>query len=207
MAYKLAIFDFDGTLADSFPWFLRVADQIAVRYGFTRMDHTRVESLRALPMQQLLREHNVSAWKLPFIVRHARALMAREIGNIALFAGVPEMLQHLVDAGVTLAMLSSNSQDNVMTVLGKSGALFSQVSCGASLFGKAPKVRRLLKTCRVSPDQAILIGDEIRDGAAARTAGIAFGAVTWGYTRADVMADAKPHMLFQRVDDMRAIAG
>jgi len=38
---KLAIFDFDGTLADSFPWFTRVINAIAfgaVGWGFTRAD-------------------------------------------------------------------------------------------------------------------------------------------------------------------------
>jgi phosphoglycolate phosphatase len=29
MLYKLAIFDFDGTLADSFPWFLGMVNGLA----------------------------------------------------------------------------------------------------------------------------------------------------------------------------------
>ena len=30
--YKLAIFDLDGTLSDSFPWFLRVVNSIADKH-------------------------------------------------------------------------------------------------------------------------------------------------------------------------------
>ncbi len=37
MTYTLVIFDFDGTLADSFPWFLHVFDTLAERYRFKRM--------------------------------------------------------------------------------------------------------------------------------------------------------------------------
>ena len=34
MKYRLAIFEFDGTLADSFPFFIRVFNQLAEQYGF-----------------------------------------------------------------------------------------------------------------------------------------------------------------------------
>jgi hypothetical protein len=37
MRYKLAIFDFDGTLADSFGWFAGAIDQAADRYRFKRL--------------------------------------------------------------------------------------------------------------------------------------------------------------------------
>jgi len=45
MKYRLAIFDFDGTLADSFPFFIRVFNQLAEQHGrhlavrFHRVDH------------------------------------------------------------------------------------------------------------------------------------------------------------------------
>jgi len=37
MTYHLVIFYFDGTLADSFPWFQRVFDKLAERYRFKRI--------------------------------------------------------------------------------------------------------------------------------------------------------------------------
>jgi phosphoglycolate phosphatase len=38
MKYRLAIFDFDGTLADSFPFFVRVINQLAEQHGFKKVD-------------------------------------------------------------------------------------------------------------------------------------------------------------------------
>jgi phosphoglycolate phosphatase len=35
MKYRLVIFDFDGTLADTFSWFLGVANQIADKYDLS----------------------------------------------------------------------------------------------------------------------------------------------------------------------------
>ena len=37
MAYDLAIFDFDGTLADSAEWMAGVFNDVAERYGYRRV--------------------------------------------------------------------------------------------------------------------------------------------------------------------------
>ena len=44
MSWRLAIFDFDGTLADSFPWFAGVLDRMADRHGFRRVDAAEREA-------------------------------------------------------------------------------------------------------------------------------------------------------------------
>lgn len=36
MKYKLVIFDFDGTLADSFPWLTGVVDRVAEKFQFPK---------------------------------------------------------------------------------------------------------------------------------------------------------------------------
>ena len=46
--YKLVIFDFDGTLADSFPWFLKTINAVALRYHFKQIDPEQIDNLRAL---------------------------------------------------------------------------------------------------------------------------------------------------------------
>lgn len=44
--YRLVIFDFDGTLADSGDWFLSVADHLADRFKFRKVAPEEVASLR-----------------------------------------------------------------------------------------------------------------------------------------------------------------
>ena len=46
--YALAVFDFDGTLADSFPWFAGVLNGVADRYGFRCTRPGEAEGLRGL---------------------------------------------------------------------------------------------------------------------------------------------------------------
>ena len=46
MTYKLVIFDFDGTLADSFPWALQVMDDVADRYRLRRINRADIDAIR-----------------------------------------------------------------------------------------------------------------------------------------------------------------
>ncbi len=48
MPYRLALFDFDGTLADSLDWFLGIFDQVADRYGYRRLGPGDRERLRGM---------------------------------------------------------------------------------------------------------------------------------------------------------------
>ncbi|MCB0207606.1 MAG: HAD hydrolase-like protein, partial [Anaerolineae bacterium] len=56
MKYQLAIFDFDGTLADSFPWAASVVNQYADRYGFKRIEPEDHDVLRNYDARRLM-EH------------------------------------------------------------------------------------------------------------------------------------------------------
>ena len=206
--YQLAIFDFDGTLADSFPWFIGVLNGVADRYGFNRVRPDEVEQLRGCDARQIMRHLRVPSWKLPFIANHMRRLMARDIHGIRLFDGVPDMLRALDGRGVTVAIVSSNSAANIRAILGPDAAgLVAHYGCGASLFGKAAKFRRMLQVTGVPADRAIAIGDEVRDIDAAQKAGIGCAAVTWGYARGDALAARRPDRLLSRVEEIAGLFG
>jgi len=203
MSSKLIIFDFDGTLADTFPSFARVFDQAADQYGFKRLDRDRQAVLRGLGARQIMAHHEVPLWKLPAIARFMRTRMGDGVANIKLFTGIDHVLRALHAQGVVLTIVTSNSPANVRAILGPELlALFSHVQCGASLFGKPSKIRKVLAATGIAPEHAMLIGDEIRDATAAADTGIAFGAVAWGFNHVDALAGQHPQRIFRRVDDL-----
>lgn len=205
MKYQLAIFDFDGTLADSFPWAAGVVNHYADRYGFKRIDPEEHEALRNYDARRLMEHLGVRMWKVPQMAIDVRKRMAEEIDQIPLFAGVSEMLQALSAKGILLAVVSSNSEANVRQVLGpQNAALFRVFDCGASVFGKSPKLKAVAKKCGVSPSESILIGDEIRDADAAHKVGMAFGAVAWGYTNPEALLALQPQEFYYFVSEIAA---
>jgi phosphoglycolate phosphatase len=180
-------------------------NDVADRFGFRRIAENEMEALRRTGSREILRRLDVPVWKLPAIARHVRRLKTAHVGDITLFPGASPMLRALKDAGVTLALVSSDNEANVRSQLGcANAALFSDFACGASLFGKAAKFRRVLKRARVDPGAAIAIGDEVRDIEAARAAGIACAAVTWGYAALEALRAHGPDIVFERMRDITA---
>ncbi|TNC12422.1 HAD family hydrolase [Methylobacterium terricola] len=195
--YRLVILDFDGTLADTFPWFTRVLPGVADRYGFRRPAADEVDLLRAMDARGVMRRLGVPAWKLPLIARHMHGLAVRDADGLAPFPGIPALLARLAAGGVALALVSSNREDVVRRVLGpRSAGLIDVYACGTSLFGKARRFRAVARGSGLPAAAVLCLGDELRDHAAATQAGLAFGAVTWGYTGAAALAAARPAHLF-----------
>jgi phosphoglycolate phosphatase len=205
MSCRLAIFDFDGTLADSFPWFIRNVNEVADRHGFRRIAEHEVERLRGLDARAIMAHVGLPLWKAPAVARYMRARMAADIDSIELFPGVDAMLRGLCEAGVKVAIVSSNSAENVRRVLGaEHSGRVSHLGCGAALFGKRSKLRDVLRRSRVAAAQAIAIGDEVRDAQAAQAEGIAFGAVSWGYTRLETLRRHVPREVFTTPEQILA---
>jgi phosphoglycolate phosphatase len=75
MRYRLIIFDFDGTLADSRDWMRGVFNGVARRYRFRTISEAEMEMLRGHDNRAILRYLGVPGWKLPFIANHMRRLM------------------------------------------------------------------------------------------------------------------------------------
>lgn len=207
MTFRLAVFDFDGTLADSFPYFISVFNTLAARYRFRPVAADEVEGLRHLGAGEMMRHVGLPRWKLPFVARAFTRMMAREAGTVELFPGTEAMLGHLAGRGVRLALVSSNSRANVARVLGDATlARFDHVACGAPIFGKRRRILQTLRACGVRADEAIYIGDQPTDAQAARAAGVAFGAVTWGYAAPAALLALQPERVFEDMAALHALA-
>jgi len=203
MKYKLIIFDFDGTLADTFPWVARAANKVADKYKLKKVPESEYEALRSLGAREIFKYLGIPLWKAPLIANQVLKLLSNDIGKVSMFNGMEDLLRTLSGGKITIAILSTNSFTNISTVLGSENtALINHFECGVSIFGKRPKLRKILKKSRALPSEAIYIGDEIRDFEAASKEGIAFGAVSWGYTRIEALEAGNPTEVFTSVDQI-----
>ena len=196
----MVILDFDGTLADTFPWFVKNIRAVADKYGFKHIKDEEVEELRNFDAKHMIKHVGFPILKLPLIATHMRGLMKKEIHTITLFDGVPEMLHKLYDSGLTLAVVSTNSQENVKSVLGPDlSALVTDYECGVSLFSKEAKLKKISHKCKIPLSETIYIADEMRDFESAQNVGLDLGAVRWGYTNPEALKKLHPTLFFESV--------
>jgi phosphoglycolate phosphatase len=207
MKYRLAIFDFDGTLADSFPFFIRVINQLAEQHSFKKVDLDLVPTYRQHSARQLMEQVGMPAWKLPFVVKSFTSLMRQNAASISLFEQVDDLLLYLANRDVTLAIVSSNSHENVSRILGPANTkLISQFECGVSIFGKPARLQKVLRKTGIPCHEVIYIGDQVADLEAARKEQVAFGAVSWGYETIESLRAHFPEEEFDCVSAIRRIA-
>jgi phosphoglycolate phosphatase len=201
--YRLVIFDFDGTLADSFPWLAAELNAVAARWRFKPVAPGESERLRQQSAREILRHLGVPAWKLPLVAADLSRRMTADIDAIRRFDGVDAMLGRLQGAGIELGIATSNSAENVRRVLGPACLrCIRRLETGASIHGKGVRLLRMQRAAGVAPEQVLYIGDELRDIEAARKAGVGAGAVGWGYNRPEALQRARPDLFFDNIHDI-----
>lgn len=199
---KAILFDFDGTIADSFAV---VAD---IFYGLTGKkklrDPVELERLRTMPPLKVAAELHIQPWQMPWLLLRGRRRMARHLQDIPLFAGMDELLRQLTAEGYRLYVVSSGSNKNIRKFLKTHDLLgcFVGIYGGASLFRKAKIIKELLRRHKLAADECIYIGDEVRDIEAGHHLNLPVIAVTWGFNRRDILHDHGPEMLVDTAEEI-----
>ena len=140
-------------------------------------------------------------WCAPFM---ARSLACRAEA-MRLLPGAKALLRRLAGQGVVLGLVSAHSAASVRRILGpEAAALIEHYECGAGLFGRGAKFRKMLRRARVKASEALCLGDNAQDIKAARAAGIAAGAVAWGQACREILTARAPTLLFHTPEDVAA---
>ncbi len=197
MRPKLVLFDFDGTIADTFQCGVEILNSMAPEFGFRPLAPFDVPRVRDMRTSDLMRFLGIPATRLAKISRRGKEELSRRMDSVQPLPGMLDLVRSLRAAGVRMGILTSNSQDNVAAFLAKFDLdIFEFVHTSSKLAGKGRVVRKILRAHKLKPREILLVGDEIRDIEAAQETGIHVAAVTWGYNSAPALAAIKPdHML------------
>jgi phosphoglycolate phosphatase len=202
MRYALVLWDFDGTLADTLGSVLEIFNELAP--GFDLAPITDVQAIRDTMPLQFLRAHRIPLWKLPALRLALIARQKEEMSSIRLYPGMPEVLSGLGREGCRMGIVSSNSEENIRSCLRANAAeaCFEFVVGYPRLFGKQRVLRRIVRKSGLARRDVLYVGDEVRDIAAARSAGIDVAAVTWGINTPSLLARHSPSRLIDRPEQL-----
>ncbi len=175
------IFDFDGTICDSFDKAVELANDYLIKHKF---EPITTSELRNKGIKRLIAERKLTFWQKIGLVRLARRESSRYIDEFGVFPGLTNVLKKLHKEN-KLGILTTNSKQNVEKFLKNHnlGEYFDFVYSNNNLFGKGKILRKI--------HADIYIGDETRDTEAAKYAGIKSVAVTWGFESKELLKQAK----------------
>ncbi len=206
MQHPHAIFDFDGTLANSLDIVIDEYNLIAPRFRVKPIDRADLPRLRTLGGRAALREHRVGLWKVPFLTFAMRRALHRRLPEVQPIPGVPEALFVLQQRQCPCSILSTNSDENIRRFLAAHRlTMFTHIAGGASMFGKAPAIKKLLRRLKLDPARTYYVGDEVRDLVAAKAAGVRSVAVTWGYAQREALLARSPDHVVESPEELVAL--
>jgi phosphoglycolate phosphatase len=173
-----------------------------LRFDLAPVGDDEIEGLRMMTARQIMARLNVPMWRLPIIVSDMRKRKLAVADKTPLFDGVATLLSDLQRLGIDTAIVSSDGEESVRHVLGPTANLISHFDCGAAIFGKHRKFRRVARHFGIPPADTLCIGDEIRDIEAAHATGMDSGAVAWGYAFPAALQAAQPTHFFSSMAEI-----
>ena len=189
---KCIFFDVDGVLLDSLPQHLQICHDLARRYDLSIAIPTVSEmrtrigaGLVVSPMRQFF----LAVGFPPELADQADNEYERQFAERyqpQVFAGVPDMLLSLHQAGLPMGLVTANIRKNVEPALRESMDLFDPRCVffwqpGMDNITKAAALARGAQHLGVSPANCIFVGDQPSDASAALAAGCRFLGVTYGW--------------------------
>lgn len=200
---KVIIFDFDGTIADTLPIALKIMETVIKDFGYSSISSKEIEKLRSMSPLDIIMHLKLPLWKIPKLISAIRNKLHNQIEKVDLFPGIEKVLLKIKFRGYRLAILSSNKKETLDKFLLKKQLMFFDfVQSEPNVFEKSRLIKRFLKKNKINKEDAIYVGDEVRDIEACKKSGISIVAVTWGFNRKDILKKFKPDYLVHKPEEI-----
>ncbi len=207
--WPVVLFDFDGTIADTIELILRSYEHaFAVVLGEQRSED-ELRRMIGRPLAETFedavpgRGEELASVYRPWNLAHTTDL-------IRAYAGVSDLLDDLRTAGVRTGIVTSKSRQPAevcMDALGLTGRipLLTTLDETARHKPHAAPLLHALAALGTEPVDAVYVGDAAVDVQAARSAGVAAIAVTWGAGGRSELEAQRPDLIVESVADLRAV--
>ena len=197
----LILFDFDGTLADSYPAITASVNHTRLAHGLSPLETNLVKRFVGRGPEYLLGNTVPGVdFQEAFALYKAHHPTVLASGTV-LLPGVREMLVHLVSKGVLLGICSNKPREFTQLLVGylNLNGFFSWILGPEDVANRKPAPDMLLeavKRSNLAKAQVLYVGDMSVDVQTAQAAGISVWAVATGSETAEEILAAGPDRIF-----------
>lgn len=199
---RTIIFDFDGTIADSFKLAVDIFNELMKRDR--AVTAKEVEALRGLPSREIIKKLGIPWYRLAYLAMRSRRIVHSRLDEVKPFLAIGPILHELHAQGHQLFVVSSNDSQNIDRFLTDHDMrqFFDKIYGNVGIFSKAKVLRKITREQSVGKLDCVYIGDEVRDVHAAQKVGMPVIAVTWGYNREKPLKDARPQLIVRKPQEL-----
>ncbi len=209
--YNAAIFDFDGTIADSGEGIINCVIYALKKFGIEESDREKLRYFIGPPLYDSFCDiYGVTREESDTLVEYYRERY-RTLGceEAELYPGIAELLTSLRENGVKTGICSSKPQQFIEKIADRLGVLgkfdfISGISMDYKEAGKDALLRIALDGLGITDrSEAVMIGDRHFDIDAAKKVGVASIGAVWGFGTREELAAAGADMLADSAEDIR----
>jgi len=210
-SYRLLVFDWDGTLADSEQRIVEAAQSAIETLKLPTRSHEEVRTIIGLALEeacQALFPDMAKGQEHRFIACYREYYLRNTANPIPLFPGAEGALRGFAEGRYQLAVATGKGRrglDRDMANHGL-GPLFSTTRCADDAPSKPhPKMLLdIMEELEVDSTETLMIGDTAYDMEMARNAGVAYVAVSSGVHDRQRLLEFDPLALLESVADLPA---
>jgi phosphoglycolate phosphatase len=210
MPVRAALFDFDGTLADSFAAITASTNHVRTRYGLPPVPEATVREYVGLGLANLMEELVPTAPTAEAVAAYREHHPTVMLTHTTLFPGVADTLAVLRRRGLRTAVCSNKAVHFTKQLVAALGLadVFDEVLGPEDVGRPKPDPAMLLEAVRrlgVAKDEAVYVGDMAVDVHTAKAAGIAVWLVPGGAAGRESPTAAGPDRVLGTFADLAGL--
>ena len=202
MEYKVYLFDFDYTLADSSRGIVTCFHRVLDRHGYTSPTDNDIKRTIGKTLEDsfsLLTGVTDAVRLAGFKQEYVKEADVYMTANTVLFPETEGVLRRLKAGGARLGIISTKFRFRIRELLEAKGLddVFDLIVGGEDVVAAKPSpegVLMALVRLQVRREEVLYVGDSVVDAETALAAGVSFAGVTHGMTTAEELS-AYPHRL------------
>jgi phosphoglycolate phosphatase-like HAD superfamily hydrolase len=203
MNYRCVIFDFDGTLADTEKINFGIFQEIADIYKLEKISFEEMKKLKKFSATEIIDHLNIKKRNIPGMIRKGRKKLHANIEEVDWCReSWPEVIQELKKAGYIIGIITSNSKKNVKKFLKNKNAEYFEFIYNSGLTGKERKIKKVMRKRKLSNEDILYVGDEIRDIKSSHNVKVHVASVDWGYNTRESLERNRPDYIIEEPKEL-----
>lgn len=198
------LLDWSGTLADDLSAVVRATNLIFREYGRAELTLEEFRRHFRLPFSGFYAEFLPEATAEGLEALYERFFHGLQ-GEIPLLPGAWDFLEHCQATGRRLFLLSTIKATHFQTQGGRLGVIPFFEHCYVEVMDKREKIREILKTHALRPEETMFVGDMVHDIETARHGGILDVAVLTGFDPPDKILSVHPTVVLRDLSALRVM--